>query len=242
MEIDGRKLKILKAIISNYLETGEPVGSRTISKYTDLNLSSATIRNEMSDLEELGFIVQPHTSAGRIPTDKAYRLYVDTMMEEKDREINNLKDMLVEAEEKMDMMLKNVAKVLAVNTNYATVVTAPAIHGNKLKFIQISRVDDSQILAIIEKMIKQRRDAIEQFTAGNRPDLVESEQAEIDVLSVYMPEQLSEAEIAAEVAEAVKGASGPKDMGKVMGALKGRLAGRAAMGMVSKLVKKALMG
>ena len=70
--LDERKLKILHAVIRNYLETGEPVGSRTISKYTDLNLSSATIRNEMSDLEELGFIVQPHTSAGRIPTDKAY--------------------------------------------------------------------------------------------------------------------------------------------------------------------------
>ena len=91
-------------------------------------------------------------------------------------------------------------------------------------------------------MIKQRRDSIAQFTAGNRPDLVESEQAEIDVLSVYMPEQLSEAEIAAEVAEAVKGAAGPKDMGKVMGALKGKLAGRADMGVVSKLVKQALMG
>lgn len=103
-------------------------------------------------------------------------------------------------------------------------------------------LDDSQILAIIEKMIKQRRDSIAQFTAGNRPDLAESEQAEIDVLSVYMPEQLSEAEIAAEVAEAVKGASGPKDMGKVMGVLKGRLAGRADMGVVSKLVKQALMG
>ena len=68
-ELDERKRKILKAIIQTYLETGEPVGSRTISKYTDLNLSSATIRNEMSDLEELGYIVQPHTSAGRIPSD-----------------------------------------------------------------------------------------------------------------------------------------------------------------------------
>ena len=68
--LDERKMKILQAIIRNYLETGEPVGSRTISKYTDLNLSSATIRNEMADLEELGYIVQPHTSAGRIPSDK----------------------------------------------------------------------------------------------------------------------------------------------------------------------------
>ena len=85
MTLDDRKLKILHAIIRNYLETGEPVGSRTISKYTDLNLSSATIRNEMSDLEEMGFIVQPHTSAGRIPSDKGYRLYVDSMMEIKDK-------------------------------------------------------------------------------------------------------------------------------------------------------------
>lgn len=75
MELDDRKVTILKAIIKTYLETGEPVGSRTISKYTDLKLSSATIRNEMSDLEEMGYIQQPHTSAGRIPSDKGYRFY-----------------------------------------------------------------------------------------------------------------------------------------------------------------------
>ena len=79
LELTERKRKILYAIIRNYLETGEPVGSRTISKYTDLNLSSATIRNEMSDLEEMGYIIQPHTSAGRIPSDKGYRLYVNEL-------------------------------------------------------------------------------------------------------------------------------------------------------------------
>lgn len=149
MKLDDRKMKILTAIIRNYLESGEPVGSRTISKYTDLNLSSATIRNEMSDLEEMGYIIQPHTSAGRIPTDKAYRLYVDNMMEEKDREIEELKGLLLETEGKMDTMLKNVAKVLATNTNYATVVSAPVVKGNKLKFIQLSRVSDSQLLAVV---------------------------------------------------------------------------------------------
>jgi len=148
-ELDERKKKILHAVIRNYLETGEPVGSRTISKYTDLNLSSATIRNEMSDLEELGYIVQPHTSAGRIPTDQAYRLYVDSMMEEKDREIEELKGLLLETEDKMDRVLKNVAKVLATNTNYATMVSAPQIKGNRLKFIQLSKVDEHQILAVI---------------------------------------------------------------------------------------------
>ena len=109
MQLDERKMKILKAVIRNYLETGEPVGSRTISKYTDLNLSSATIRNEMADLEELGYILQPHTSAGRIPSDKGYRLYVDHILLEKDKEVEDLKEVLLEKEEKMDHLLKQVA-------------------------------------------------------------------------------------------------------------------------------------
>ncbi len=147
--LDERKKKILQAIIRNYLETGEPVGSRTISKYTDLNLSSATIRNEMSDLEELGYIVQPHTSAGRIPSDKGYRFYVDYMMEQKDREVYEMKEMLVERQDKMELILKKVARFLAQNTQYATMISAPQTHRNKLKFIQLSRVDYNQILAVI---------------------------------------------------------------------------------------------
>lgn len=149
MELDERKVKILQAVVRNYLETGEPVGSRTISKYTDLNLSSATIRNEMADLEELGYICQPHTSAGRIPTDRGYRLYVDNMLEEKEREVEEMKGLLLEKEEKLDNLLKNVAKVLAVNTNYTTMISAPQYNQNKLKFIQLSRVDDHQLLAVI---------------------------------------------------------------------------------------------
>ena len=149
MELDERKKKILQAVIRNYLETGEPVGSRTISKYTDLNLSSATIRNEMADLEEMGYILQPHTSAGRIPSDKGYRLYVDTMMEEKEREVVEMKEMLVERQDKMETLLKQVARVLAQNTQYATMISAPQAKRNKLKFIQLSRVDSNQILAVI---------------------------------------------------------------------------------------------
>lgn len=148
-ELDERKVKILDAIIRNYLATGEPVGSRTISKYTDLNLSSATIRNEMADLEEMGYIVQPHTSAGRIPSDKGYRLYVDHLMEEKDREISEMKDFVIEKTEKMEKVLKQAAKLLASNTNYATLVSAPAYSKNKIKFIQLSVVSDTQLLAVI---------------------------------------------------------------------------------------------
>ncbi len=148
-KLDERKKKILHAVIRNYLETGEPVGSRTISKYTDLNLSSATIRNEMADLEELGYIIQPHTSAGRIPSDMGYRLYVDSMLEEKDREVEELKGLLVEKEDRMERLLQQVAKTLAVNTNYAAMISSPLYHGNKLKFIQLSKVDEHQVLAVI---------------------------------------------------------------------------------------------
>lgn len=148
-ELDERKTKILNAIIRNYLETGEPVGSRTISKYSDLNLSSATIRNEMSDLEELGYIIQPHTSAGRIPSDQGYRFYVDNLMAEKDREVAEMKEFVIERTEKMEQVLKQVAKLLANNTNYVTMITAPSYHRNKLKFIQLSHVDQEQILAVI---------------------------------------------------------------------------------------------
>ena len=122
-ELDERKRKILKAIIQTYLETGEPVGSRTISKYTDLNLSSATIRNEMSDLEEMGYILQPHTSAGRIPSDKGYRLYVDELMREKEQEVADIKNMVIEKTDRMEKVLQQVVKVLASSTNYATLIT-----------------------------------------------------------------------------------------------------------------------
>ncbi len=101
-------------------------------------------------------------------------------------------------------------------------------------------LDDRQILAVIEKMIKQRKDSIAQFEAGGRPDLADNEKAEVDVLSAYMPAALPMEAIEKEVADAVKGASGPQDMGKIMGALKTRLAGRADMSVVSALVKKAL--
>lgn len=159
MELDERKIKILNSIIQTYLITGEPVGSRTISKYTDLNLSSATIRNEMSDLEDLGYIVQPHTSAGRIPSDKGYRFYVDNLMKEKIAEVDEMKDILIEKADKLDHLLKHVAKLLATNTNYATMISAPQYKRNKLKFIQLSRVEDNQLLVVVMldgNMIKNR--------------------------------------------------------------------------------------
>ena len=148
-ELSERKTRILNALIKNYLDTGEPVGSRTISKYTDLNLSSATIRNEMSDLEELGYIESPHTSAGRIPTDKGYRFYVNNLMAEKEKEVSDMKEYVIEHTEKMENVLKQVVRLLATNTNYATMITAPSVSRNKLKFLQLSLVDDEHLLAVI---------------------------------------------------------------------------------------------
>lgn len=149
MELDNRKITILKAIIQNYLETGEPVGSRTISKYTDLNLSSATIRNEMADLEDLGYIVQPHTSAGRIPSDKGYRLYVDDMMKEEKREVDEMKDLLIEKVDTVERLLQQMAQLLAANTNYATLISSPQYAKNKVKFIQLSKVEAGKLLAVV---------------------------------------------------------------------------------------------
>lgn len=176
MELDERKKKILQAVIKNYLETGEPVGSRTISKYTDLNLSSATIRNEMADLEELGYIFQPHTSAGRIPTDAGYRMYVDDMLsskkdelsredkrlEEKEETLRNMQEIMDRRVDRIEEVLKDMAKMLANNTNYTSMVTMPQTNKNRLKFVQLNQVDEGRLLctAVLEgnivknKMIK----------------------------------------------------------------------------------------
>lgn len=149
LELDERKEKILKAIIQTYLETGEPVGSRTISKYSDLNLSSATIRNEMSDLEEMGYIVQPHTSAGRIPSDKGYRFYVDQIIKEKDSQVSQMQELMIQRVDRMELLLKQLAQLLAANTNYTTLISGPSYHQSKLKFIQLSRVEEKKLLVVI---------------------------------------------------------------------------------------------
>ncbi len=149
MELTERKRKILYAIIRNYLETGEPVGSRTISKYTDLNLSSATIRNEMSDLEEMGYILQPHTSAGRIPSDKGYRFYVNSLVQEETRKVTAMNSLMIAKTNRMEEILKQVVRLLASRTNYTTMISAPSYKGNKVKFIQLSKLNSRQLLNVV---------------------------------------------------------------------------------------------
>ena len=148
MDSEDRKAIILKAIIKNYMETGEPVGSRTISKLPELNLSSATIRNEMSDLEEMGYILQPHTSAGRIPSDKGYRFYVDEILREKEIETEAFKDLMFKKVDRLETVLKQLAKVIARDTNYAAMISGPTIHSNKVKFLQLSKIDRFKLLLV----------------------------------------------------------------------------------------------
>lgn len=156
MELDERKKKILQAVIKNYLDTGEPVGSRTISKYGDFKLSPATIRNEMADLEEMGYIFQPHTSAGRIPTDAGYRLYVDDMLADRTREMasraremDELQEAMNSRVDRIEEVLKDMARMLATNTNYTSVVSMPAAGKNKLKFVQLTQLDGGKILCTV---------------------------------------------------------------------------------------------
>ena len=131
------------------MRTGEPVGSRTISKFTDLNLSSATIRNEMSDLEEMGYIIQPHTSAGRIPTDKAYRLYVDRLVNERTEQAEAMNSLMIAKTTRLEEILKQVVRLLASSTNYTAMLSAPSYKGNKVKFIQLSRLSARQLLTVV---------------------------------------------------------------------------------------------
>lgn len=151
MTLNERKMKILKAIICDYLETAEPVGSRTISKNYDLGVSPATIRNEMSDLEELGFIVQPHTSAGRIPSDKGYRFYVDTLLGVQNEKRDPLAcfEELVKSAGRIESLLKDIAKMLAKETNYATVVSTPQYSKSKIKNVQLISIEPTKLLAVV---------------------------------------------------------------------------------------------
>lgn len=151
MELNERKLKILQAIIKDYLTTAEPVGSRTISKNHDLNISPATIRNEMSDLEEMGFIMQPHTSAGRIPSDKGYRLYVDSMLELQKFEFKRLlyMEQLLKGAGRIENLLKGIAKMLANETHYTTFITTPQYNRSKIKNIQLIELEEKLLLAVI---------------------------------------------------------------------------------------------
>ena len=152
MAMDERKLRILQAIIDDYILTGVPVGSRTISKKYDMGLSSATIRNEMSDLEELGFLDQPHVSAGRVPSAKAYRLYVDTLLEA--GMIPNTTEESVRSHfagrvHQMEDVIDHAAQVISSLTHYTAVVLSPKGSQPRIQTIQLVPVSSDTALVVI---------------------------------------------------------------------------------------------
>ncbi len=166
--IDDRKKLILKAIVDDYISTAEPVGSRTIEKKYNLGLSSATIRNEMSDLEELGLLNQPHTSSGRVPSLAGYRLYVDELMTQYSltlEEINVLKAVMEDKIDFLDKIIKKTSGVMSQLTNYTAVAVGPRLMYGSVKNIRLISVDKKVVLAIIitnEGIIKDRKIILEE--------------------------------------------------------------------------------
>lgn len=153
VNLDERKKVILNALIDDYIETAEPVGSRTIARKYEVGVSSATIRNEMADLEELGYLEQPHTSAGRIPSDKGYRYYVNELVRidypSKD-EVDTIKKLLEMATiNEMDKIIKRTTKLLSQITRYTSAMLAPSVITSAVKSIQLIHITDMDILAVI---------------------------------------------------------------------------------------------
>ena len=152
MELSERKLKILQAIISDYVRSAEPVGSRTLSRKFDLGISPATIRNEMSDLEEMGYLTHPHTSAGRVPSDKAYRLYVNSLMPKQEltpQEKRTIADRLQADINEFDRTIQHAAQILSEITNLTSFAMTPTKTEETLKFVNLLPVDKNTVVLMI---------------------------------------------------------------------------------------------
>ncbi len=152
MKPDGRKLNILKIIIDDYIHTGQPVGSRTVSKKPSIAVSSATVRNEMADLEELGYLLQPHTSAGRIPSDVGYRLYVDLIRDRiqiEENEKSLIKSILFVKTCELEDIIKEALKIITDMTSLPTIISLPLFKKSSLQNMKLIKVNDNRVLLIL---------------------------------------------------------------------------------------------
>ena len=150
--LDDRKRRILKVITDDYIASAEPVGSRTIARKYNLGLSPATIRNEMADLEEEGYLQQPHTSSGRIPSDLGYRYYVDALMERRHlrtEEMEAIKRKLAEREHVLDSLIHHVAHILAQITRYPSMILPPNNVSALFKCIRLVKLNERNILLLV---------------------------------------------------------------------------------------------
>lgn len=152
MSLDERKKLILESIIRDYVETAEPVGSRAVVKKHGLKISAATVRNEMSDLEDMGYLEQPHTSAGRIPSQKGFRYYVDCMMEKEtlgERESAFLFHLLDDSFQELNDLVQKIGHFLAQITNYTSFVIVPSVNLSKFKNLQIIPIEEGKALVLL---------------------------------------------------------------------------------------------
>ena len=150
--LDDRKKRILRAIIDDYIDTAEPIGSRTIARKHELGLSSATIRNEMADLEEMGYLAQPHTSAGRIPSDRGYRLYVDQLMKVSDlstEEIDSIKKCLEIKINELSQLIRQASVIMSRITKYTSMAKTPQMKKSVLKAVQVVPIEPGKCLVIV---------------------------------------------------------------------------------------------
>lgn len=169
MQLDERKFLILQAIIDDYITTAMPVGSRTISRKSGVGFSPATIRNEMSDLEELGYLDQPHTSAGRVPSNKAYRLYVDQLLKVgrlSSDESERIHDYMLSRSAKVDDVIRSAAQALADATNYTSVIIAPKLGTLRIRHVQLVPVAECTALMIIVTNLGIVKDAVIRVPEG----------------------------------------------------------------------------
>lgn len=152
MALDDRKRMILQAIVEDYINTAEPVGSRSISKKAELNLSAATIRNEMGDLEEMGLLIQPHTSAGRIPSTGGYRLYVDSLMEKYEMtaaEIDEIKQAATQKTRELEQIVRDVAAAFSGITGLPVIGMLPGTEAGVVKNIKVVKIDSDKAMLIV---------------------------------------------------------------------------------------------
>jgi heat-inducible transcriptional repressor len=150
--VDDRKLKILRVIIDDFIRTAQPVGSRTLAKKYGLGISSATIRNEMADLEDLGLLLQPHTSAGRVPSEEGYRLYVDSLMQNYNLDIQQqdlIRKLLLHRVIEIDDVIDQASKIMAEMTGLVSLISLPQFKKSKLANMKLIRVTDSKVLLIL---------------------------------------------------------------------------------------------
>ena len=153
MELSERKKQILKAIIGDYIRTAEPVGSKALTEGHALPFSSATIRNEMSELEEMGYLEKPHTSAGRIPSPQGYRLYVDELMEQPqdagEEDDATLQQMMHTKVRELDRLIEEAGRIISSLTNYASVAVTPTMTQISIRQFEIIAVDKMNFVIVV---------------------------------------------------------------------------------------------